>query len=143
MLRFFKRKKRINVSAVFNDCTRFQKLSCINFLVALAGIDGSQHPNELQCINKYVDVLNVTSQECINRLESFGSKQVVEDLKTLSFSQKQVLFRISLETIYADKPPEHLEIVFLESTFIEIGLNGQQQKEILRSVINSEDFLTT
>lgn len=130
MMGFFKKKKRINVTDTFINCNRYQKLSCFNFLIGVSGIDGPPNLEELGCIIKYVDILRITSQDCMERLNSFGSKQVMEDLKTLSFNQKQALFRISLETIYIDNPPKHLEIAFLESSFLEIGLNGQEQKEI-------------
>jgi len=142
MMGFFKKKKRINVTDTFINCNRYQKLSCVNFLVGVSCIDGPPNLEELNCINKYVDIFRVTSQECTDRLNSFGVTQVIEDLKSLSFNQKQILFRISLEIIYIDSPPKKHEISFVETSFLDIGLNGQEQKEILRSVIKSGDFLS-
>ncbi len=131
----------VKVENAFSTSSINQKLSVINLLIGVTGCDSAQNSDELNCINKYVKILNVTSGQCMQRLQQFGMQGVIDDLKGLTSYQKEILFRICLEAAYVDEDANRTEQFFMEQNLMNIGLSVAEQKQILRNVAATGDFL--
>lgn len=133
MLNIFKNKSDRMVEETFSLAADYQKFSAINFLIGVSGVDSTPNTKEEHFIQKYAKLLRVTIQISVKRLETYGSEQVFSDLKQLNTQQKEILFRMAVETAYADDDINLLEQAFIESNFTTIGLSVLDQRQILRS----------
>ena len=129
MFNFFKKKPENNpISEIFSDLTTNQKMSVINLLLNIGVCDGEQgnQDMELQFLNNYVKILGVRSDSSMAYLENHGHEQIIEDLKSISKSQKEFLVVAAWEMITCDGRPNETELEFAGTIFNKIGVTDDQ-----------------
>lgn len=129
MFNLFNKKKEENpIGNVLENLTLNQKMSVANLLLSIGVCDREQgnERKEIEYLNSYVKILDVRSDKCLPYLELYGQERIVQDLKVLTKSQKELLVIASWEMIICDAKPNETELQFTVGIFDKIGINEDE-----------------
>jgi len=129
MFNLFNKKKEENpISNMLSDLSTNQKMSFMNLLLLVGSCDGDQsdQDKELQFLNSYVDMLNVRSDKSMAYLNSYGYQRIIDDLKTISKSQKEFMIAAAWDMIICDGRPNETEVNFTGAIFEKLGVSKEE-----------------
>lgn len=129
MFNLFNKKKEENpISDMFSDLSTNQKMSVINLLLSIGVCDGDQgnEDNEIKYLNTYVKILDIRSDKSMAYLDSHGQERIIEDLKSISKSQKEFLVLAAWEMITCDGRPNETELEVAGAFFEKIGISDEE-----------------
>jgi uncharacterized tellurite resistance protein B-like protein len=128
MFNLFNKKEANSISEVFNELTTNQKMSINNLLTTIAVCDGKEGDlnKEMQYLNTYIGILGVRNNRCIAYLKSEGPQKMINDLKSISQKQKEVLVIAAWELIICDGRPNETESQVTIRLFEQIGISEEQ-----------------
>ena len=134
----FNTKKEENpIVEAFSDLSTNQKMSLINFLLAVAVCDAPQgdQAKELNFLNTYAKMLKVRSDAAMTYLKTYGNERTTDDLKLLAQSQKDLLIVASWEMVCCDGKPNETETLFTTGLFEKIGVSSDYFADTLKKTI--------
>jgi uncharacterized tellurite resistance protein B-like protein len=125
------------IKEAYADITDEQKMSIINFLLAVATSDGDlgDIKKELKFINQYVDWFRISSERCTQYLNTNGTKQTIEDINELSHSQKELLVVAVMELVACDGRPNSKEINATTMLLKKIGIDEDEFERIIETAV--------
>ena len=125
---FNKKKKSNPVAEIFEDLTGNQKKSVMNLLLTIGVCDGEQGDQlkELEVLNSYAEAVGVRSDENMRYLERYGHERILDDLVTLTKSQKDFLVFAAWEMIICDGRPNETELDVTGMFFERIGVSEDE-----------------
>lgn len=141
MFNLFKKKSGNPVSDLFSTVTTNQRKSIINLFILVASIDQDLtkgvNKKEFDYIDFYILIIDLKS-ECSSRLESFGEKGIIEDLKNLNSKQKEFLVVMVYELMCVDGEPipYGVESAYFEHLFSRIGVSTKLMVETIKSEVS-------
>jgi len=139
MFRFFRNENGRNpIAELLGGLSDNQKMSVINLLLAVAVSDegyGNQN-KELEFLNNYLILLNVSSSDCMAYLELHGRDRISEDLRRLTRNQKEFLVIAAWDMINCDGKANEVEVFTAVSMFGEIGINEDDFVRAIEKSIN-------
>lgn len=129
MFNLFNKKKGENpVSDIFSNLSINQKMSIINLLLTIGVCDDEQgnQEKELQYLNTYIQILDISSDTSLAYLKSYGHERIIEDLKILSKSQKELLVVVAWGMIICDGRSNETELQVTNAIFEKLGVSEDQ-----------------
>lgn len=133
----FKFNKKSNpIEETFYNLNRFQKMSIINILQSIAGVDSNIKPDRLkeqEFISVVYKSLNVDSLLAIEYFNQTGIEQMLNDLKSIQNNQKQLLLLYSYQLIQIDGAANEIEFSALSNIFNQLGMSENQILDILKN----------
>jgi uncharacterized tellurite resistance protein B-like protein len=123
-----KKKEENPIFDMFSDLSTNQKMSLMNLLLLIGFCDGEEDnkEKELQYLDTYFDILDICSDKSMAYLESHGYERIIEDLNSISKSQKEFLVVAAWEMIICEGRPNQTELEVARTIFEEIGVSDKQ-----------------
>ncbi|HZK06918.1 MAG TPA: hypothetical protein VFC92_01840 [Bacteroidales bacterium] len=138
MLNLFNKKKKVDpLGQIFSDFTTNQKKSIISLLFIIGICDGkmSNEGSEIQYLKSYFYLLDVRLSEANSYMEAYGNERMVEDLQSLTKSQKELLVVAAWEMITSDGRPNERELQVATSIFEKFGVSKEQFVAIIEKAL--------
>jgi len=128
MFDFLKTKPDNPIYRVFSDLTANQKMSVINLFLCISLSDPEEEFNqkELDYLSRYLDYLGLNKHRCNAYLDSGGEQKIIDDLKTISQSQKEFLVIAVYEMLTSSGKTKDIKIYISTRIFAEIGVSEEK-----------------
>ena len=122
------------VKNVFENITRRQKASVINLLMNLAVSDGNikNQSKEMNVINKYIDILDIRFDYCMEYFNIGSYSKMISDLNELSKKQREQLALVAWEMIVCDGRPNEKEINATNVFFNQMGISEDEFLKLIK-----------
>lgn len=119
---------------IANDLSLEQRMSVYALLHGLAVCDIQYDINnkELILLNEYSNDLSVQSENCESYLVTAGIRTVIDNIKTIGPSHKELFIITTWELIHCDGDLNHEEFTYLENAFKLIGISMEVYTEIIK-----------
>lgn len=132
----FNKKKSNPITDAFYNLNRFQKMSVVNLMQAIARVDGDikpDHSQEDEFISVIYRNLDVDRTLAVEYFGQTSVQQMVIDLKDIENNQKKLLLIYCYQLMEVDGSSNETEFIALGNIFEALGLSEERIVEILKS----------
>ncbi len=132
----FNKKKSNPITDAFYNLNRFQKMSVVNLMQAIARVDGDikpDHSQEDEFISVIYQNLDVDRTLAVEYFGQTSVQQMVIDLKDIENNQKELLLIYCYQLMEVDGSSNETEFIALGNIFEALGLSEERIVEILKS----------
>ena len=144
MFKLFSKKNEVSsTTSNFDNLTINQKKSVINLLLNIGYCDGEEGDldKELEFINSFIKKIGGHFQNSVNYYREYGNDMMINDLKEISHTQKEILVGVSFDMIICDGKPKEIELQLASAIFSQIGIAEEQFFKILeKEIINMKKY---
>lgn len=136
MFNFNKKKKTNPITDAFYNLNRFQKMSVVNLMQAIARVDGDikpDHSQEDEFISVIYRNLDVDRTLAVEYFGQTSVQQMVIDLKDIENNQKELLLIYCYQLMEVDGSSNETEFIALGNIFEALGISEERIVEILKS----------
>jgi hypothetical protein len=113
------------IKEIFYDLNEEQRCAIINLLLGVASYDGEMTEKEMNYLNQQVVILEISARKSMYYLEKDSIKGIVDNLRTLSDSQKGmvILMLWNITTIHGK--PSNNTAMHMGLMLEEIGVSEE------------------
>lgn len=132
----FNKKKPNPIEDAFYNLNRFQKMSVVNLMQAIARVDGDvkpDHSKEDEFISLIYRNLNVDRMLATEYFGQTSVQQMIVDLKDIENNQKELLLIYCYQLMEVDGSSNETEFIALGNIFDALGISEERIVEILKS----------